>query len=85
MGLFFWEMYIYVSPESFPLTYDLLGQGNIWLRYNHLKSEGAKKKSKCVQIKFLAMHFTNQSSSFEIFTVWNLQNIFTELDLYLIY
>ncbi len=35
-------------------------------------------------MKFLAMHITNQKLSFDIFTVVNLQNIFMELDLYLI-
>ncbi len=38
---------------------------------------------KVVQIKFLAMHITNQILSFDIFTVGNLQNIFMEHDLYL--
>ncbi len=36
-----------------------------------------------VQIKFLAMHITNQKLSFYIFTVENVQNIFMEHDLYL--
>ncbi len=36
---------------------------------------------KVVQIKFLAMHITNQKLSFDIFTVGNLQNIFMEHDL----
>ncbi len=31
---------------------------------------------KVVQMKFLAMHITNQKLSFDIFTVGNLQNIF---------
>ncbi len=31
---------------------------------------------KVVQIKFLAMHITNQKVSFDIFTVGNLLNIF---------
>ncbi len=39
---------------------------------------------KVVQIKFLAMHITNQILSFDIFTVGNLQNTFMEHDLYLI-
>ncbi len=39
---------------------------------------------KVVQMKFLAMHITNQKLSFDIFTVGNLQNIFMEHDLYLI-
>ncbi len=38
---------------------------------------------KFVQIKFLAMHITNQKLSFDIFTVRNLLNIFMEHDLYL--
>ncbi len=36
---------------------------------------------KVVQMKFLAMHITNQKLSFDIFTVGNLQNIFMEHDL----
>ncbi len=36
---------------------------------------------KVVQIKFLAMHITNQKLSFYIFTVGNLQYIFMEHDL----
>ncbi len=39
---------------------------------------------KVVQMKFLAMHITNQKYSFDIFKVRNLQNIFMEHDLYLI-
>ncbi len=59
--------------------------------FENLESEGAKKNQniekiafKVVQMKFLAMHITNQKSSFDIFTVRNLQNIFMEHDLYLI-
>ncbi len=36
---------------------------------------------KVVQMKFLAMHITNQKLSFDIFMVRNLQNIFIEHDL----
>ncbi len=36
---------------------------------------------KIVQIKFLAMHITNQKLSFDIFTVANLLNIFMGHDL----
>ncbi len=36
---------------------------------------------KVVQMKFLAMHITNQKFSFDIFTVGNLQNIFMEHDI----
>ncbi len=39
---------------------------------------------KVVQMKFLAMHITNQHLSFDIFMVENVQNIFRERDLYLI-
>ncbi len=39
---------------------------------------------KVVQMKSLALHITNQTLSFDIFTVGNLQNIFMEHDLYLI-
>ncbi len=51
--------------------------------FEYLESEGAKKKYniekiafKAVQIKFLAMHITNQKLSINIFRVENLQNIF---------
>ncbi len=57
--------------------------------FENLESEGAKNQNtekiafKIVQMKFLAMHITNQKLSFYIFTVGNLQNIFMEHDLYL--
>ncbi len=71
----------------------LLGQDNIWLRYNYLKIWNLRVQKnlniekitfKVVQMKFLAMHITNQKLSCDIFTVGNLQNIFMEHDLYLI-
>ncbi len=40
---------------------------------------------KVVEIKFLAIHNTIQKLTFDIFTVVNLQNIFMEHDLYLIF
>ncbi len=55
--------------------------------FENLESEGAKNLNiekisfKVVQMKFLAMHIT----SFDIFTVGNLQNIFMEHDLYLMF
>ncbi len=55
-----------------------------------LEFEGAKNPNteniafKFVQIKFLAMHITNQKLHFDIFTVGHLQNIFMEHDLFLI-
>ncbi len=42
------------------------------------------KKNQVVQMKFSAMHVTNQKFSYDIFTVGNLQNIFMEHNLYLI-
>ncbi len=48
--------------------------------YLHIK----KIAFKVVQMKFLAMHITDQKVSFDLFTVGNLQNIFMEHDLYLI-
>ncbi len=58
--------------------------------FENLESEGAKNLNiekitfKVVQMKFLAMHITNQKLSFDRFMVVNLQNIFMEHDLYLI-
>ncbi len=65
----------------------LLGLGQYLAKiqlFENLESEGAKNRLKVVQIKFLAMHITNQKGSFDIFTVRNLQNIFMEHDLHLI-
>ncbi len=73
--------------------YGLLGYDSIWLRYNYLniwnlrvqKNQNIEKISfKVVQMKFLAIHITNQKLHFDIFTVGNLHNIFMEHDLYLI-
>ncbi len=48
------------------------------------KNQNIEKISfKVVQMKFLAMHITNQKLSFDVFTVGNLQNIFMEHDFYL--
>ncbi len=63
------------------------------VRYNYLKNWNLRVQKnlniekiifKVVQMKFLAMHITNQKLSFDIFTVGNLLNIFMEHDLYLI-
>ncbi len=71
--------------------YGLLVSDNIWPRYNYLKIWSLRVQKniekiafKVVQMKFLAMHITNQKWSFDIVTVRNLQNIFMEHDLYLI-
>ncbi len=74
--------------------YGLLWSDNIWPRYNYLKIWNLRVQKnrniekiafKVVQMKFLAMHVTNQKLSFDIFTAVNLQNIFMEHDLYLIF
>ncbi len=55
--------------------------------FENLESEGAKYQNikkiifKVVQMKFLAMHITNQKLHFDIFMVGNLLNIFMEHDL----
>ncbi len=56
--------------------------------FEYLESEKNKNiekiSFKVVQIKFLAMHITNQKLCFDIFTVGNFLNIFMEYALYLI-
>ncbi len=70
--------------------YGLLGYDNIWklniwnLRVQKNLNIEKITFNKVVQMKFLAMHITNQKLTFDIFTVGNLQNIFMEHDLYLI-
>ncbi len=75
----------WINKLSIDVWYVRIGQylAEIQL-FKNLESEGAKKKItfKVVQIKFLAMHITNQKLSFDIFTVemykissWNM--IFT--------
>ncbi len=70
---------------NFPLMYDL--------QYNYLKIWNLRVQKnlnikkfafKVVQMKYSAMHITNQKLSFYIFMVRNVQNIFMEHDLYLI-
>ncbi len=59
----------------------------VMTRYNYLKIWNLRVQKnlniekiafKVVQMKFLAMHITNQKLRFDIFTVGNLQNIFME-------
>ncbi len=53
-----------------------------WTIFENLESEGAKKIYidkiifKVVQMKFLAMHITDQKLSFDIFTIGNWLNSF---------
>ncbi len=51
----------------------------------HKKQNIEKIAFKVVKIKFLAMHITFKKIFLNIFTEGNLQNIFIEYDLYLIY
>ncbi len=99
LSVSFFEIEMYTSTETWinklSIEYGLSGSDNIlrettsWKIWN---MRVQKKKSKywenrplkVVQIKFLAMHITNQKRGFDIFTVRHLQNIFMEHDLYLI-
>ncbi len=92
----FYEIEMYTSSESWinKLSIDVwfVRIGQYLAEIQLLKSRiwGAKNLNiekiafKFVQMKFLAMHITNQKLRFDIFTVGNLQNIFMEHDLYLI-
>ncbi len=62
--------------------YGLLWSDNIWLKYNYLKIWNLRVQKhlniekiafKDVQIKFLAMHITNQKLRFDIYSVENVQ------------
>ncbi len=86
----FFKIEIYTSCDSWINTLSIDVWINIWLRYNYLKIWNLRLQKhiekiifKVVQMKFLAMHITNQKLSFDIFTVRNVQNIFMEHDLYL--
>ncbi len=83
------------KPKSESWINKLSIYNNIWSRYNYLKIWNLRVQKnpnlntekivyKVAQMKFLAMHITNQKLSFDIFTVGNLQNIFMEHDLFLI-
>ncbi len=71
----------------------MYGLDKIWLRSNYLKIWNLRVQKnlniekisfKVVQMKFLAMHITNQKLRFDIFKEGNVHNIFMEHDLYLI-
>ncbi len=57
--------------------YGLLGSNNIWLRYNYLKIWNQRVQKNLniekitytiVQIRFLAMHITNQDEVYKIYS-----------------
>ncbi len=84
----FFKIEIYTSSESWinKLSIDvwfvMIGQYlKIWNLRVQKNLNIEKITFKVVQMKFLAMHITNQKLSFDIFTVGNLQNIFMEHDL----
>ncbi len=63
------------------VCYDRTIFGKIWNLRVQRNQNIEKIIFKVVQMKFLAMHITNQKLSFDIFTVGHLQNIFMEHDL----
>ncbi len=82
------EIEIYASSESWinnlsiDVWFVMIGQYlKIWNLREQKNLNIEKIAFKVVQMKFLAMHITNQKLSFDIFTVGNLQNIFMEHDL----
>ncbi len=84
----FFEIESYTSSESWinyisiDVWFVMIGQYlKIWNLRVQKNLNIEKIIFKVVQMKFLAMHITNQKLSFDIFTVRNLLNIFTEHDL----
>ncbi len=67
----------------FGLRYNYLNIWNLRMQKKNLNIE--KIAFKVVQMKFVAMHITNQKFIFAIFTAINLLNIVMEHDLYLIF
>ncbi len=94
----FWEIEIYTSSESWinKLSIDVwfvrtifswdttIWKSGIWGCRCKKNLNIEKIVFKVVQMKFLAMHITNQKLSFDIFPLGHLQNVFMEHDLYLI-
>ncbi len=84
----FYEIEIYTSSESWinklciDVWFVMIGQYlKIWNLREQKNLNIEKIIFKVVQIKFLAMHITNQKWSFDIFMVGHIQNIFMEHDL----
>ncbi len=81
----FFEIEIYTSPESLinnisiDVWFVMIGQHLYFRNLRMQKNLNIEKISfKVVQMKFLAMHITNQKLSFDIFMVGNLQMFFME-------
>ncbi len=66
------QHYIYLYQQVCCLNFFL----EIWNLRVQTNQNTEKIAFKAVQMKFLAMHITNQKLSFDIFTVGNLQNIY---------
>ncbi len=84
----FFKIEIYASSESWinnlsiDVWFVMIGQYfKIWNLRVQKNLNIEKITFKVVQMKFLAMHITNQKLRFDIFTVGNLLNIFMEHDL----
>ncbi len=76
----------WINKLSIDIWYVMLGQYLSELQLLWIWNLNIEKITfKVVQMKFLAMHITNQKLRFDIFTVGNLQNIFMEHDLYLMF
>ncbi len=87
--IFSFEIEIYTSSESginnisIDVWFVMIGQYlKIWNLRVQKNLNIEKIIFKVVQIKFLAMHITNQKITFDIFMVRNVQNIFVEHNLY---
>ncbi len=87
----FLQIEMYTSSESWinhisiDVWFVMIGQYlKIWNLRKQQNLNIEKIIFKVVQIKFLAMHITNQKLSFDIFMVRNVQNIFMEHDLNII-
>ncbi len=87
-GQFFWNWDLYMIWKltlSIDVWFVRIGQYLAEIQLlEYLESEGAKKNNniekiafKVVQMKSLEMHITDHKLSFDVFTVGNLQNIFT--------
>ncbi len=73
---FNWDLSNWINKLSIDVGFVRIGQYLAEIQvFENLESEGAKNKEKIsfkvVQMKFLAMHITNQKYIFAIFTVRN--------------
>ncbi len=81
-------MYGLLGSDKIWLRYNYLKIWNLRVQKKHIINKKTNQNTEkitfsYVQVKFLAMHITNTTLRFDIFTVGHLQNIFMEHDLYL--